>query len=173
MNLTRHFLFSITKRRRILKKRGNGCYIYSFKNYCHGLRPDCTTRRNAYAYRILWATFFVKYRKVAHRTLRLMRALLYWEHWDAWKKRKNERRKRYICSYQQSFRASSVFFCLGYITRPCLRAECFAEITCQNAYFLPASKFFWGWATKIFQRDGPQKLSALLFVLYIHLCPFN
>lgn len=59
---------------------------------------------------------------------------------DAWKKRGNERRN-VICSQQQSFRASNVFFCLGYITRPYLRVECFAEITCQNAYFLPASKF--------------------------------
>lgn len=72
-----------------------------------------------------------------------MRALLYREHRDAWKKTENERRN-VICSQQQSFRASSVFFCLGYITRPYLRPNVSWRLPVRMRIFHRRVNFFSG-----------------------------
>lgn len=77
------------------KKEANRYNVISiFSYYCHALRADCTTRRNAYACRILWYTFFAKYRKAAHLTMLCrMRALFCIE---TSRHLEGERGKRYL-----------------------------------------------------------------------------
>lgn len=57
-------------------------------------------------------------------------------------------KKRYLFPATKFSCFQRIFLFRFYITRPYLRAECFAEITCQNAYFLPASKFLFGMGRK-------------------------
>lgn len=168
IRIYKHGLFGIwfdflpRKTKNTKKKRANGCYVISiFSNYCHALRAACT-RRNAYAYRILWSTFFTKYRKAAHRTLRRMRALFCIGNIGMLGRREGMREETLSVSSNKVFVLPTYFSVTFYITRPYLRAECFAEITCQNAYFLPASKFLFGVGRKNVSmwQNGPLRNGA-------------